>query len=262
MLKSIARNFVVAVVLAGTAVIPAYSSPKPGEYSQDKSYLGVQIRDIEPERVGPLKLKDTSGVEVVAVDRDAAAGRAGVREGDAILTFNGQKVENVEQFRRLIHETPAGKQVDIGISRDGQWLSVSATLGKKRAMAGGVFPPPPSGTMAFAMPDVDLPNFNVVQTSSKNGLMVENLTPQLGEFLGVKNGAGVLVRSVERGSPAAAAGLKAGDVIVRIDKTAVVDMGDWRRLIRRVNGKAVLGIIREKREQSVTLDVQQRRDNS
>src|SRR5579862_9718765 len=67
------------------------------------------------------------------------------------------------------------------------------------------------------MPDIDIPSINMVMvtSSARSGLMVENITPQLGEFFGVKNGAGVLVRSVEKGSRAEKAGFRAGDVIVK-----------------------------------------------
>jgi serine protease Do len=93
-------------------------------------------------------------------------------------------------------------------------------------------------------------------------LLVENLTPQLGDFLGVKNGGGVLVRSVEKGSPAEAAGLRAGDVIVRIEKEPIADMSDWHRLTHRRNGKTALGVVRDKREQSFSMEFSSKRDSS
>jgi serine protease Do len=92
--------------------------------------------------------------------------------------------------------------------------------------------------------------------------MVENLTPQLGDFLGVKNGSGVLVRSVEKGSPAEAAGLKAGDVITRVEKEPIGDMSDWHRLTHKRNGKTMLGVVREKREQTFYMEFSGKRDSS
>jgi membrane-associated protease RseP (regulator of RpoE activity) len=92
-----------------------------------------------------------------------------------------------------------------------------------------------------------------VQTTSRNGLLIESLTPQLAEYFGVKRGEGVLVRGVERGSPAAQAGLKAGDVIVSVDKEQISDVSDWRRVMRGKSGNVSVGIIREKRQQSVPL---------
>src|SRR5271168_5005302 len=71
------------------------------------SYLGVDTRDITPDRLAPLHLKDERGVEVTMVDQDAPAGKAGLKEQDVILTLNGTAIESVEQLRRVIREIPA-----------------------------------------------------------------------------------------------------------------------------------------------------------
>jgi membrane-associated protease RseP (regulator of RpoE activity) len=89
--------------------------------------------------------------------------------------------------------------------------------------------------------------------------MVESLTPQLAEYFGVKRGEGVLIRGVERGSAAARAGLRAGDVIVSVDKEQVSDVSDWRRVMRSKSGNVALGIIREKKQQTVPLKVPDRK---
>jgi C-terminal processing protease CtpA/Prc len=103
--------------------------------------------------------------------------------------------------------------------------------------------------------DIDIPNYTVmVQNTSRTGLVVENLTPQLAEFFGAKNGrGGILVRSVEKGSIAEAAGFKAGDVIIGVNKDPVADLGDWRRAVRNNAGATPFKILREKKEQQVTL---------
>ncbi len=80
--------------------------------------------------------------------------------------------------------------------------------------------------------------------------MVESLSPQLADFFGVPHGHGVLVRSVEGGSPAAAAGLKAGDVILKVNNETVHDMSDWQRSMRTNATKVSVGILREKHEQT------------
>jgi serine protease Do len=242
------------------------------------SYLGVDTRDVAGDRVAALKLKDESGVEIVAVDQDAPAGKAGLKEKDVILTFNKAKVDSVEQLRRMIREVPPGRQVTLGISRDGKAMNVPVALGDRKQMAkmqsknkgkysyNYAVPPmppmPPMPNMNMMAPDVDIPNFNVmVTTSARNGLMVENLTPQLSEFFGVKGGqGGVLVRSVEKGSTAESAGLKAGDVIVRVDKDKIEDLGDWRRAIRSRSGATPVVIVRDKREQTIQMTFPERRN--
>ena len=86
--------------------------------------------------------------------------------------------------------------------------------------------------------------------------MVENITPQLGEFFGVKNGNGVLVRSVEKGSRAEKAGFRAGDVIVKVNDQAVHDTSDFSHAVRSRNGDSVsVGVIRDKKEQNLNLSL-------
>src|SRR6476660_8734900 len=107
------------------------------------------------------------------------------------------------------------------------------------------------------MPDVDIPSINmvVVTSSARSGLMVENLTPQLGEFFGVKNGNGVLVRSVEKGSRAEKAGIRAGDVIIKVNDQAVHDTSDFSHALRNRKGSDAVGVsvVRDKKEQNLNL---------
>jgi membrane-associated protease RseP (regulator of RpoE activity) len=115
------------------------------------------------------------------------------------------------------------------------------------------------------IPDFDFPSMDVmVQTSSsRSGAVVENLTPQLGDFFGVRNGEGVLVRSVEKGSVAEAAGLKAGDVIVRVEGDRIQDRGDWKSALRNHRrGKVNVGIIRDKKEQTISITMPEGKDDS
>jgi serine protease Do len=263
-LKSM-KSWTFAVLLAGavavSGAVPASAAPAGDELMGD-SYLGIGPRDITPNRVATLKLKDDSGVEVAEMDHDAPAAKAGVKIGDVILTYNNQKVESAEQLKRLIHETPVGRTVQLGIVRGGQQQTVAVTLGSKKQIVAG-WPKPrtkdPGNGFFDNPPDMSM---NALQMSSKSGLLVENLTPQLGEFLGVKTGGGVLVRSVEKGSPADSAGLRAGDVIVRIEKEQIGDMGDWHRLTHRRSGKTMLGVVRDKREQNVFMEFAAGRDSS
>jgi len=265
-------NFrVVAFAIALVALIaaPAAVSAQPGTrpwvlYSEEPwggSYLGVDTEDVTADRLSALHLKEETGVEVTMVDQDAPAGKAGLKEHDVILTINDQKVQSVEQLRRLIREIPPGRTVAIGISRDGRPMTVKALLTERNKMPDMNFHfnmpavnVPPIHIPAFNMPEIDVPGIVVVHTPRSSGMMIENLTPQLGEFFGVKGGSGVLVRSVEKGSRAEQAGLRAGDVIVKIDGSKVNDSSDFTRLLRaRSSSKAELTILRDKREQQVTL---------
>src|SRR3954467_10408045 len=101
------------------------------EDSGGGSYLGVDTRDVTSDRLSVLKLKEEHGVEVTLVDQDAPAGKAGVKEHDVILSMNGTPVESGVQLRRMIHETPAGRVVTLGLSRDGQAVTIKVPLADK-----------------------------------------------------------------------------------------------------------------------------------
>jgi membrane-associated protease RseP (regulator of RpoE activity) len=111
-----------------------------------------------------------------------------------------------------------------------------------------------------ALPDLDVPvSIVVVHSSARSGLMVENLTPQLGDFFGAKNGQGVLVRSVEKGSRAEKAGFRAGDVIVKVNGESISDSGDFTHAIHgRKNNSVNVSIIRDKKEQTLSLSLPER----
>jgi len=232
------------------------------------AYLGVDIGEVTPERVPALKLKEEDGVEVLMVDQDSPAGKAGLKEHDVILTLNGTSVESGAQLRRMIHETPAGRTVTLGISRDGQPQTIKAQLADRRKTLGKQgeknwnMTIPPIPPMNFNFGDMEMPSVVVVHSSMRSGLMVENLTPQLGEFFGAKNGKGVLVRSVEKGSSAEKAGLRAGDVIVRVNGEAVTDVGDFSHALRnRKTGNASVAVIRDKHEQTLSLPVPEKKQS-
>jgi serine protease Do len=267
------------IVLAANAWAVGSSSLQPSEgmvYSSEElfdgsSYLGVDTRDVTADRLGPLQLKEESGVEVTMVDQDAPAGKAGLKEHDVILSINGAPVESVEQLRRMIREIPAGRVISIGVSRNGQALVLKAQLANRKGFG------PEAGEFKFTMPtihvppmppmppmpDIDMPvSVVVVHSSMRTGLMVENLTSQLADFFGAKGGKGVLVRSVEKGSSAEKAGFHAGDVIVRVNDEMVNDAGDFSHALR--SGKdntAKVGILRDKREQTITLQLPERKQS-
>jgi serine protease Do len=234
------------------------------------SYLGVDSQDVTKERMTALKLKEERGVEVLMVDADAPAGKAGLKEHDVILEFNGAQVESVEQLRRMIREIPPGRTVALGISRDGQPMTLNPTLADRSKHYSFAYTGPKVKMPKVVIPRIpevpeipEMGNIVVITGSTNSGLLVENLTPQLGEFFGVKNGAGVLVRSVEKGSPAEAAGFRAGDIIIRVEQEKVADRGDWRSTMRNHrSGKVSIGIIRDKREQTLSLVMPEAKEQS
>lgn len=246
--------------------------PQPWVFSSEdsgtNSYLGVDIADVTTDRLIALKLKEEKGVEVTMVDQDAPAGKAGIKEHDVILTMNDTPIESGAQLRRMIHETPAGRVVTLGLSRDGQPMNVKVQLADKHKEFAFMGPKPGDIHVQIPeihIPDIDIPAMNmvVVTSSARSGLMVENITPQLGEFFGVKNGDGVLVRSVEKGSRAEKSGFRAGDVIVKVNGQQVHDTSDFTHAVRSRSGSAVsVALVRDKKEQTLSLSLPERKDSS
>ena len=235
-----------------------------GDEDSTGAYLGVDISDITPERLSALKLKDEHGVEVTIVDQDAPAGKAGLKEHDVILTMNGNTIDSGAQLRRMIRETPPGRVVTFGISRDGQPVTVKVQLGDRRKNMAAH-----SKDFKFempampAMPDIDVPiSVVVVHSSLRSGLMVENITQQLGDFFGAKNGKGVLVRSVEKGSRADKAGFRAGDIVIKVNDQPVQDTSDFAHALRsHVGANAAFVVIRDKKEQTISMPVPEQKES-
>lgn len=238
------------------------------EGASGHSYLGVGISDLNSDRVKALKLKDDRGVEIVQVDQDAPAGKAGLKEHDVIVNFNGTPIESQEQFKRLMRETPPGRTVALNIMRDGQAQTVKVQLADRKQLESSVWPHPPGSSFITPPnppmpPMVDFPRSwnseTIMRARSTVGVTLESLTPQLGDFFGVKNGEGLLVRSVQKGTPADSAGMRAGDVIVRVGDQKITDNSDWSDAIRNSkDGKVAVVIVRDKKEQTLSLSVPSR----
>jgi len=253
---------------------------------ESQGYLGVDIRDVNEEQMGALKLKEARGAEILRVDHDGPAGKVGLREHDVILQMNGQAVEGEEQLRRMLRETPAGRTVGLVISRDGQQQTVSAKMAnreevERQAWKQHMTVPEPDGAGAPAISQgsgstrgaspgglgffhgggpaiASAPRergfLGTMLGLPYTGAMLEPVGPQLAEFFGVQGGTGLLVRSVDADSPAAMAGLKAGDVVVKLNQTTVAGIGDWSKTVHDSKGKPVpVTVLREKKEQTLTL---------
>ena len=129
----------------------------------------MDIANITTERLGALKLKEEQGVEVTMVDQDAPAGKAGIKEHDVILTMNGTAIESKPQLQRMIHETPPGRVVTLGLSRDGQPMTIKVQLADRRNEFAQVWPKDKFKDKDFHieippinLSDIDIPNIGVV----------------------------------------------------------------------------------------------------
>src|SRR5271167_546261 len=257
------------VTWVAVATLLATAEPRPAlggsPDSHSGAYLGVGIEQVSSQTASNLKLSEASGALITYVDQDGPACRAGLRINDVVVGFNGSKIQTPDQLSELIHAATAGKTVKLTVVRDGQKKDIDVTLGASPNAVAHVRALPPAPPMAFAppaivVPDIDVPSFTTL--SSRHGVVVESLSPQLSDYFGVQHGQGVLVRSVEKGSPADSAGLKAGDVIVKVNNEALHDMADWRRAMHVRSGKIQVSVVRDKHEQTVVLNLPASRDTS
>jgi S1-C subfamily serine protease len=233
------------------------------------SWLGVETHEVTAENAKELKLPAERGVVVAGVTKDSPAAKAGLKENDVITEVNGQRVEGAAQFRRMIHEIPAGRSAQLTVWRDGRSQSLSATLGKAEEQHNTWMNAAP-GAFAFRMPDVEIPEMPSMDFGEgmavlpggrpRLGIDAEDIGGQLGSFFGAPDGEGILVRSVNSGSAAEKAGLKAGDVITSFNGDRVRSLGDLRQKLASQNDAktAKIGVLRNKSEISLTIELPER----
>ena len=221
-----------------------------GQHAAATSFLGVGIQEIGSERARELKLPEEAGVEITRVDPNSPAASAGLMTGDVVLQYGGQKVEGLEQFSRLVRETPAGREVKLQIFRNGAMQTVTAKIASRP----GPQIAPPAEPFNFRLPET--PRDLLSRRSNLLGIEGESVTGQLADYFGVKEG--VLVRSVAKASPAEKAGIKAGDVITRVGDSKVSTPADITSHLRALRGQTVpVAETRERRDMtlSVAIDI-------
>jgi serine protease Do len=244
--------------------------------------LGVSLEDVGADDVGRLGLSAERGAVVTDVQEGSAAEKAGLEDGDVIVRFGGQDVWSAAQLARLVRETPAGRTVALEVSRGGAIQKLSVALAKPdRDRMFGVGPGGMGEDFHFEMPDFEMPDLSDLPELAdlptppvppvppvppmppafhfgpgqgrKLGLSYQELGDQLARYFKVEGG--VLVIDVEEDGPAAKAGIRAGDVIVRVEGKAVKDGGDLREALRDAAGgtNATIGLQREGRSMDLTV---------
>jgi serine protease Do len=230
-------------------------------------YLGIDIADLDAGKVQALKLKDAQGAVITLIDHDAPAGQVGLKINDVVLQMDGHPIQSADQLRHLLKKVPAGRKVALQISRDGIQQTVNVELVDRKQMEKKVWTrlgsAPSVPEMGMFSGD-SLPSgfhFPSFGSTLKVGALVEPLTAQMAAYLGVESG--LMVKEVARRSAAAAAGLHAFDVILKVGADAIATSADWERALRSNQGKPVqVTILRDKRQQTLTLQVDSKRHKS
>lgn len=239
-------------------------------HSHSQGYLGVDFVDIDNDRAQALHLKDSHGAEVTVLDHDAPAGKIGMKLHDVILQVNETVIQNSEDLKKILHAEPPGRKLQLLVSRDGVRQTMNVQLADRRKMEqaakeefGGAYSSSAAGN-GFLTGGGDVPGgfrFPGLGNSLHVGVIVEPLTAQMADFLGVSGG--IMIKSVAHKSAADAAGLKPHDIVLQIGGENVVTSSDWERLLRSSEGKPVqVEILRDRMKQLVLLQVDGKRHKS
>jgi serine protease Do len=244
---------------------------------------GVSVRDVEPHDATPGKTASPPGVLIQDVSAGGPAEKAGIKKGDVVVEFDGERVRSVRQFTRLVQETPPGRQVPAAVMRNGQRVNITVEpraaspirlLGEVDGRVlrdfGGAppappLPPapprppaPPAPPAAPAFPDFE--NF-IWRSDGALGITVTSLSSQLADYFGAKGG--VLVTSVRDNSAAQAAGFKAGDVVTALNGQQVSDPSDLRQRTERLRDgdEFTADVMRDKKAMTLKGKMERRTTN-
>ena len=285
--------FVLAYMAVSAQQLPAPgapaspAAPKPGDrnimvfHDDDGGYLGVMTVAITNDNFSKFGLKEARGVGIEKVIENSPAAQAGLQNGDVVLRFDGEEVKSVAKLSRMIGEVAPDQKVRLTILRGGNEQEITATIGKRvpftfeRMAPMGSFPAlpgSPSGEFKLSdeffknLPPGEFPNNGSFvwnfSAGRKIGVVAESLTKQLGETFGVADGKGLLIMEVRENSPAAKAGLKAGDIITEVDGTVVAESME---LVRAVNAKkegdVEITFVRDKNRNKIRVTPEQSKDD-
>jgi membrane-associated protease RseP (regulator of RpoE activity) len=240
------------------------------------SYLGVYIREVGDDDVKRLNLSEERGALITELPEDGPAAKAGLRTDDVIVSWNGSRIESAAQLTRVVGETPAGRNVEVGYVRDGRQRTADVELADRSPAVARVLPRGMDGddrarleeslqglrSRMHALGGNDGVVSQFFFRGGRLGVGVQSLGDQLADYFGATDG-GALVTSVQEDSPAEKAGLKAGDVILRVGDERVEGPGDLTSEIGRADaGEVELRILRDKKERTVKVTLPERDEGS
>jgi serine protease Do len=251
------RSIVIVVLLAFVAGMMTVTPVVAKE--SDKAWLGVYLQDINRDIREAMDLESSRGALIAGVVEDSPAEEAGIEEEDVVIEFEGEKIGGASSLTKLVNKHSPGDEITLKIVRDGKEKKVVVTLGKR-----------PKDSLYFSFEDepyLDMAKklkspgvYSLSWTSgTRIGVMVQDLSEQLGEYFGVEDGKGALITEVEEDMPAEKAGLKAGDVIVEADGDEVDDTQELREIIseKEEGDKVAIKVIRNHSPKSFDVEVKE-----
>ena len=262
------RRMATICIAAALALPAAFAQQGPvrsaGAVAPAIPYMGVGIMDVDDAHAKMLKMKESGGALITELAPGGPAEKAGLKVNDVVMEYDGQRVQGMEQLQRLIHESVPGRSIKVGVWRSGAMVSVDLSPELRRNMPVEVVVP--RGVWGVDAPDfwpmgqfptIDVPFMQTIMQNAVLGVACESLgdEQQFAEFFGVKDG--LLVKQVVSNSAAARAGIKAGDVIVKVDETRVGTMRELNGALHGTHPKTSyqVTVVRNKKELPVTVQL-------
>ncbi len=241
-----------AIAIAGYGQTRQHGSSANMQMAMPPVYLGIDFQLVDAEKAKALKLKETAGLEVTRVRENSPAAKAGIQVQDVILEIGGQKVGGQQQFVDVISSKASGTKITLTISRAGATRTLSATLEPRpqdlvfsALPPGGVFP-------AIPLSPEDLQAM-IAASAPRAGYDGAELSPQLAAFFGVQNG--VLVFTVYEKTPAERAGMKAGDIVTKVNGFPVSSPREISAILRQSRKVVSFTVIRNKKEMALNVEI-------
>ncbi|MEW5900968.1 MAG: PDZ domain-containing protein [Acidobacteriota bacterium] len=237
---------------------------KTGKVS--RGWMGVTIYENE-----------NGQVEIGEVEDESPAELAKLKEGDILLTIDGKRIVNSQVFISEIHSRKPGQDIRLEVERDGKTVEVKVKLGEypegeaKRELETrfpGLFPPRPTGPVTAVPPGITIPRTRGKleirpwpgwEKRKYIGVSLDGLNKELLDYFGVKDDKGLLVTQLTKDGPAEKAGLKVGDVIVRVDGEKVGTVSDLSDLIqdKKKGDKIKVDLVRDKKPLTIEVGVEE-----
>ena len=264
---------IAALILSALIFAPSASAQRQSPFAPRQfdgltlegpgSSIGVTVRDLSADDASKAKLQQSDGVLVEEVREGTPASRAGIKNGDIVLEFDGERPRSARHFTRLVRETAPGRSVKLTIVRNGARRTLDITPEAGAGIGSRAFTDP--NDLLRAIPrdfNYDGNQFNLFEGTfgtTRLGVVVTPLSDQLAGYFGVKEG--VLVSEVTANTPAATAGLKAGDVITAVNGRPVMGPQDVVSQVREVQagGAIDLRVMRDRKELMLKATIPERR---
>jgi serine protease Do len=189
-----------------------------------RGYLGVNIQSMTPDLAKALKLEEREGALVAEVVPGGPAAKAGIRQGDVIVGFNGESIKSSHDLPAIVAKTPVGGEASVTLYRDGKTQKVPVTVGKL---------PSEKVTREESSPE----------SQSQWGLQLQEMTPQMARQRGLTGESGVMVVGIQPDSPAERAGLQRGDLIREVNRQPVQSVQEVRDAIAKAGSQDSLVLL-------------------